>query len=259
MWMYTDRVSDFIKKGALKHGKLLRNKWLVDPLTGKRRDASARLQAEKDSHRVGAQCDKELFNYYIAIDAMMGWYKENTDMCTFVDSKYVSESQVPLSDALAIIDTKRGERTTASYNVIVGSDKAFGIGVNKTSVLHFDSHDRVRRNTVVREGLPSCVVAIADKAVSLLPMLTIGDCPAFKGQDMVDIYEINIRPGGRLHVVYVYVQNRSMNKFVRTYVCDFQTDVRMLVDLVRTGTSVPTHVHPTPVNYFVKVQHLHNL
>ena len=76
MWMYTDRVSEFIKKGALKHGKLLRNKWLVDPLTGKRRDASARLQAEKDSHRVGAQCDKELFNYYIAIDAMMGWYKK---------------------------------------------------------------------------------------------------------------------------------------------------------------------------------------
>ena len=92
---------------------------------------------------------------------------------------------------------------------------------------------------------------------------------------MVDIFEIDVpmqsSPGGRVYVVSVHVQNRSMNKFVRTYVCDFQTDVRMLVDLVRTGTSetssvgytyvsnVPTHVHPTPVNYFVKVQYLHNL
>ena len=212
--MYTDRVLEFIRRGAMKHGKLLRDKWLVDPLTAKRCDSRARLQAEKDSNLAGKPCEKELYNYYIAIDVMMAWYKDNTDVCASVDAKYVIEIQVPLFEALAMIDAKREKRAIAVYYVIVGSDKAFGIGVNKTSVLHFDSHDRVRNNTVARERDPSCAVAIADKAISLLSMLTNGECPAFKRHDLVDIFEINVCPGGRVYVVSVHVQNRSMNKFV---------------------------------------------
>ena len=159
--------------GTDLHNSFVVDRFLVDPLTGKRGDEEA---AKDQTLLKNYYATPRMILDYIKVVQRSGW---ELIFCDALLMRELTAEGVPLMDALVLVDKHVVEARLPVF-ILVGSGKSFSITRVGSSVLSFDSHQR-SRDGVFREE--TCVGQAALSAACLYGSLV--DC---YGGGVFDVY-----------------------------------------------------------------------